>query len=260
MQEPTARPIIMAESSIKGLQGHTKRQTRRLVWPLPPANATAAAWIAASADKAAVGKWQFHAGEFPNRFNFDPLYRSPFGEPGDHLWVKEGWAALSRDEWPAPLEECDFEYRADAPHSLPGGWPHDEADSPDCPKWRSARYMPRIVSRFTLDVLSVGIQRLEAITVADALEEGVEALPKLMTQAHGDPVAAYGLWWNLIHKTPKAVKVGGEVVSYIAARFGGEASTATYRGKPLYTISNPFVWRVRFRVIDQKGNEDGPNY
>lgn len=163
----TARPIIFSAPMIAALLDGRKAQTRRLAWG------------------------RFHPaiddeGGYPPpwRWGFWPdVPREPFpGEagpvfglyghrrptvwqrvqPGDLLWAREAWALAdnSDTEWPV--------FRADG-DSLPDLHP---ARAPAT--WRSPIHMPRWASRLTLEVTDVRVQRLQEISEADAVAEGIQ--------------------------------------------------------------------------------------
>lgn len=89
--------------------------------------------------------------------------RCHFGQVGDWLWVKETWAESVPDaQWgdmngggePTPI------YRAD------NRW--------DGVTWRSPIFMPRYESRITLEIVSVRVERVQDISEADAIAEGID--------------------------------------------------------------------------------------
>lgn len=94
----------------------------------------------------------------------------PYGKPGDRLWVRETFAALSAGEYEPvkprygygqeirfaatdPLSDCDIGVRGYA--------------------WRPSIHMPRWASRILLEITDVRVERLQAITEAQAKAEGV---------------------------------------------------------------------------------------
>lgn len=81
--------------------------------------------------------------------------RPPF-EAGDRLWVREAYHLT---------QHGDTVYQADA-----RGLKSKEM-------WRMPRLMPRPLSRITLEVTGVRIQRVQDISEADAMAEGVDAPP-----------------------------------------------------------------------------------
>jgi hypothetical protein len=100
--------------------------------------------------------------------------RCPYGYPGDRLWVRETFAAGEpghpsgaglRVYLNLPREkQCDTKIV----------YASDEADVyyPPIP-WRPSIHMPRWASRITLEVVSVKVERLQDISVADAKAEGI---------------------------------------------------------------------------------------
>lgn len=94
-----------------------------------------------------------------NEFREDELLgRCPYGVAGDRLWVRETWRSWmgSHD---AGSPRC-IAYKADdVKIALP---------------WRPSIHMPRLLSRITLEVVSVRVERLQDITNMDALSEGCD--------------------------------------------------------------------------------------
>ncbi|WP_186083797.1 hypothetical protein [Burkholderia gladioli] len=103
------------------------------------------------------------AKEFAGRDNLDAILRRfpnqqgcPHGEPGDRLWVRETWGQYQ-------LAPEDIVYRAD--EDFPCGSPK---------RWRPSIHMPRWASRITLEITGVRVERLQDISEADAIAEGIE--------------------------------------------------------------------------------------
>lgn len=136
--------------------------------------------------------------------------RSPFGEPGDRLWVREAWCNLAL-EGHAPV----YAYRADGELTLPPGV-----------QWKPSIHMPRAASRLTLEVKSVRIERLQDITEQDALSEGVEANPYYMADGTVDDMMS------------------------IPARANFASLWDSIDGKKHPWTSNPWVWVVSFEVAN----------
>jgi hypothetical protein len=110
--------------------------------------------------------------------------RSPYGGPGDKLWVKETWAGEVGDE---------VEYRADNPDPTGG-------------RWKPSIFMPRKASRITLEITAVRLERLQEISEEDAIAEGVERNVDdgvtywgPLGKGHVDPRVAYRWIWEDIN-------------------------------------------------------------
>ncbi len=144
---------------------------------------------------------------------------SPYGEPGDRLWVRETFAT--------DVPGCDrgISYRAD--HVDPRG------DGPANPmRWRPSIFMRRAESRVLLDVLDVRVERLHAIDGADILAEGV------VDRGHDDPV---------LGRCPVSAFDGK---LYPDLRSLWAAGWDAINGDRASWSSNPWVWRVEFRRVE----------
>lgn len=117
----------------------------------------------------------------------DYSVRSPFGMPGDKLWVREAWCAFTRAVSGSGSDECeyvrspdpgrhghlDYFYRASFKRNH-GAWEGREDGQTlrlECP-WRPSIHMPRWASRTVLDVLDVRVERLQSMSEEDAHAEG----------------------------------------------------------------------------------------
>ncbi|MDN4590223.1 hypothetical protein DBA29_17165 [Xenophilus aerolatus] len=247
------RPILFSAPMVRALLAGTKTQTRRVV-KLPHQNR--------------LGQWEVLPWGGPNggrtrggetvpfqnvigHSRTGEILGCPYCQPGDRLWVRETFAleqSVECDQEPPhqdgrplrrrPLD--DFEcvhpawvqahYRATDPapdlcyEQGPAGGSEDDFGV----RWRPSIHMPRWASRILLEVTGVRVERLQDISEADALAEGVTPLPGAdMWTAGGAsdgplhaarPQWAYRRLWDQIN---------------------GAGSWA----------ANPWVWVVEFRRI-----------
>ena len=141
----TDRPILFSASMIRALLDGRKTQTRRVLKPQPIIN-EAGLW---RIDFGRRGFAQCH--EDYVRLSFEMRGVLPYA-PGDRLWVRETWHP---DPGPRPSYAADFT-------GDPAGF-----------GWRPSIHMPRSASRPTLTVTDVRVQRVQEISEADAIAEGV---------------------------------------------------------------------------------------
>lgn len=148
----TDRPILFSAPMVRALLDGTKTQTRRALKPLP--NRT----IFFDLGKAGLNQFQ-----------------SPRIAVGDRLYVREHWRAAADYDGHSPAKShkgkpvlpnfAMIAYEADTP--LPDG----------VGKHRQGMHLPRWASRITLTVTDVRVERLQDISEADAVAEGIEFCP-----------------------------------------------------------------------------------
>lgn len=171
--------------------------TRRIVKPQPPKEAVAPVlengwWM-----------WQRFNAE---RRHFDgktteKLWdrRCPYGVPGDRLWVKETFYETESAPFDDGKLSVDVLYRADG--DFDGDMHHAGC------KWQPSIHMPRWASRITLEVTSVRIERLQDISVEDAIAEGVPTVGVNFVDfskepdedGFSDPRASFETLWESLH-------------------------------------------------------------
>jgi hypothetical protein len=138
------RPILFSAPMVRTILSGLKSQTRRLVKPQP-------AWV--------------YGETVPVRTDdADPkgAIPCPYGQPGDRLWVRETHCpVVPRYGSSDPLAL----YRADL----------DPGQQYMCvERWTPAIHMPRRLSRITLEVTRVRVERLQDISASDCRAEGVD--------------------------------------------------------------------------------------
>ena len=172
----TERPILFSAPMVRALLAGTKTQTRRV------AKHPLAQNLSYIVD---IGKGWFGDEEG------EVQIRCPYGQPGDRLWVRETWAAPhSEDARPPRAIQCDQMRIHYAASEDRGGL-----------LWRHRIHMPRWASRITLEVTGVRVERLQDISEADAMAEGVHYSLLEKIQAGQDRWArhAYKKLWESIH-------------------------------------------------------------
>ena len=97
-------------------------------------------------------------------------YASPFGMPGDRLYVRETWQHANFPLGPYQDGTPVF-YRADYlddPHGADG----EKSPEGKYRQWSPAIHMPKAAARIWLEVTCVRLERLQDISEADAKAEG----------------------------------------------------------------------------------------
>lgn len=175
------RPILFSAPMVRALLAGTKTQTRRAI--KAPASVT-------SFQHFDGVRWDRMQGT-----QRGDTINCPYGQPGDQLWVRETF----RRDLDRLHSRKLIEYAADDQWRDAG-----QASAFDFPDigWRPSIHMPRSASRITLEVTGVRIERLQDISEADALAEGVNVHPdhhgKPRTSIYS-PVQAYRDLWEQIN-------------------------------------------------------------
>ncbi len=86
--------------------------------------------------------------------------KSPKGKIGDRLWVQETFCDVPLP-WVDENGWAKYIYRA------------TDGKKPQMLKWKPSIFMPRKASRLTLELTAVRVERLNDISEADAIAEGV---------------------------------------------------------------------------------------
>lgn len=205
------RPILFGAPMVRAILDGTKTQTRRVVKPQPehPHFKGMLATDDEGIELYLHDKTLYRA------------IRSQYGKPGDRLWVREnGWQRPERtpkmmregaDTWAPYYFDADYEFGAtrDNEFSEFKEWGF---------KRRPSIHMPRAFSRILLEIVSVRVERLQEISGADCVAEGISA------NAVPDYIFGYQ-----------------EAYRDLWERINGIGSWST----------NPFVWVVEFRRIEQ---------
>lgn len=160
----TDRPIIFSGPMVRALLDGTKTQTRRIIKPQPDPDGLA---------REIAGGW------------FDTSGRKyPLAEPGDRLYVRETHWRLGRwmnnglsetgcQKWTFKASHDPTAAMFQEPQVAFKGRARGEGTE----RWwkRPAIFMSRPISRLTLEVTGVKVERLQEISEEDARAEGMES-------------------------------------------------------------------------------------
>lgn len=231
------RPILFSAPMICAILDGRKSQTRRVV--------------------TRCGLWESTGGE-----GLRPMPEAcPYGKPGDRLWVKETWADVNYEGAPGIAYRADddvrdlmedrsfldrhggFNYEDLRFKFVEGGksgnhfavWSSDLIAGTSG-RWRSPLHMPRWVSRITLEVTGVRVERLQDISDQDAIAEGVDDSPGVL----GDDDIVIGQILNTF-PTIRLAPVARFVLLWDSIN-GENAGVTNWN-------ANPWVWVVEFKRV-----------
>jgi hypothetical protein len=208
----TDRPIIFSAPMIRALLDGRKTQTRRQVTQrntlFDGRDARWTNWLHESAFKWAdawVDPGPSPAGnpgpylklpviglacdpEYPQEETVHRIY--PRIQPGCRLWVREAHALVGTVDPGWLLYRADGYESECIRHGFTRPFPPETAV-----RWRPSIHMPRWASRLTLIVTDVRVQRLQDISEADAVAEGID----LPLKADQPPTMRFQSLWNSLH-------------------------------------------------------------
>lgn len=191
------KPILFSDPMVRAILDGTKMQTRRVAKPVKHPD---------------LGNLYEPGALVLEREPQHVIDRScPYGQPGDRLWVREAFAHVLDDKF-GPVPDS-IVYRADEGNS---DWPHG---------WRPSIHMPRLASRILLEITGVRVERLQEISEADAIAEGIIDGGKYWYGNPGKP----------------AHKIAGPVNAYrdLWESINGPGAWA----------ANPWVWVIEFKRV-----------
>lgn len=212
------KPIIFNTKMVRAILEGRKNQTRRVI------DNKIATRIETFDDNKDL---YIHHKECPNYCDYacggvwqtdlenDTVMGSPYGQPGDRLWVRETWSY-----------GCDdFETNRKKVHYKADGKDHKGH------KWKASIHMFKKYTRLWLEVIDVRVERLQDITVdgCDGEMFGGDFPSVVMPEFFNDDFSKYSieecfaLYWDSINE-----KRG----------YGWE--------------TNPWVWVVKFKLLEGK--------
>jgi hypothetical protein len=201
------RPILFSAPMVRALlEGH-KTQTRRII--KDPAPTQFPDWFAGA-------KWDPEFGmvvvDSTGTGRGTWSRECSYGLPGDLLWVREAWQSLVEHDHLSPSklpEGSDIQYPATY-----DGW---------VSKGRPSIHMCQWMSRITLEITGLRVERLQAITEEDAKAEGMDIVRRE---------------WS----------GGDSCADQMSARELFEILWEHINGKESWA-ANPWVWVVEFKRI-----------
>lgn len=212
------RPILFSGPMVRALLDGSKTQTRRVC--KPAANLSAVVEVPDPAERGQVYNGS-HFGDEDGEVQF----ACPYGGRGDRLWVRESFSGPHHREHSPPRDW----HSMDEIHC----WADGNPEAGDWTKPRPGMFMPRWASRITLEVVSVRVERLQAISEADAIAEGIEqrpcAVPNTRLWRNYDPSNG---WTPSVAIPQNSYRSLWEVIN------GADA-----------WAPNPWVWAVEFRRL-----------
>lgn len=170
MSEMSERPILFSGSMVTAILEGRKTMTRRVVKPQPELYQSYGTTCVRWKDRIAT----------PLVIAPDCMKRmSPYGIPGDRLWVRETWGRHEVGE------DTFIVYRADS-----------GSDGDGAP-WRPSIFMPRDACRIILEITGVRVERLQDITDEDIIAEG--AFDRQWTRVDNNVQKCWIELWNSIN-------------------------------------------------------------
>jgi hypothetical protein len=222
------RGILYSAPMVLAKLARTKTQTRRIVKPQPDP----------TVDYRYDVRFLICDDDEPHILSIGPC---PYGQPGDVLYGRE---TLLTDAY------NDVYYAAD------GAMVEGECDR-DLPVLRetgwertiSSLFMPWEFARIWDEIVEVRVERLQNITEADAIAEGIEVIPCVtMENGQRKEVDRYHDYGRYPSDHPKARLLHSPEESYrrLWERINGAGSWA----------ANPWVWVVVTKPIDKPSDEN----
>lgn len=214
MSEIKYHPILFKGEMVRAILDKRKSQTRRVITKL---NSTCGSGYP-------FGELDFDNAWIDPGLGNGQYLHAPFQDVvervrckwniGDRLWLRETFFY----EWPTEdppedMRDCRIVFRADEPNYIDSTMREEDNKMY---RWSPSIFMPRWVSRITLRITNIRVERVQDITWGEAIAEGITFDEKWQI-----PKNVFSYLWNSINKKP--------------------ATT---------WAANPWVWVIEFEVVE----------
>ena len=231
----TELPILFQGELIRANREGRKTQTRRCTRELNRIPTTAKLY---GIGELYEDKSDYGAGFILDKHDSFIIKKSPYGKPGDLLWVRETWRKVEQTiSIPTPSNSLD--------HPLTGSYIDYKANwskgITSHPKnkgvWKPSIHMLKTASRIWLMVEEIGVERVHDISKEDAIAEGVRYIQSENIFNKG--------YFNYLRQDLDEPNFNSPISSFnsLWVLINGEASFE----------ANPWVWVVKYRVISKNG-------
>lgn len=239
----TEKPILFSTPMVQAILDGRKTQTRRTKG-LKEVNFAPELWN--------YNGFNEHQGlhVFQDPVGTLVFVKSPYGKPGDLLWVRETFLKLDPDH----MITSNYAYKANG-DSNTEELRKDYIKQGRNYKWKPSIHMPKEAARIWLRVQDVRVERLQDISELEAISEGIELV--------GDP--EFPAYKNYMHGEPDHYKRNHFLpecdYSFNHGKESQSGSVASFCtlwlsiNGPESWQANPWVWVVVYEVVSTTGKE-----
>lgn len=228
------RGMIFNSEMVLAILDGRKTQTRRIMTVQPESSEFGLRYIAESSLAKEVGMYFWSQSDACGMKARSKPFACPYGKPGDRIWVRETWSSDFANYYPNDRVwyAADNNRRLDI-EVVDGvrGIYSPESDVHVPFRWRPSIHMPRWASRILLEITSVRVERLNAISEEDADAEGIDMEALYDSQDCYDCIADHNM-------TGRPTVTGA--FKYLWESIYGEEGWK----------SNPWVWVIKFKRVE----------
>ena len=231
------QPILFSGPMVRAIIEDRKSQTRRVMKKQP---ASVEWWLNGQPSDRVSGIPVMRDDRGHGWSSCGP-FKCPYGHPGDRLWVRETFRLFDSSVECACYDDCKC--------SKHHGKPLFKADCDDDGPWKPSIHMPRSISRITLEVTDVRVERLNSITEEDAKAEGILPNQRAPLDSTSRICTNCG---RHIHQHIGSVDVcpqsHGDTFTNWTTKGGFKILWESINGPGSWDL-NPWVWAITFKRI-----------
>lgn len=172
--------------------------------------------------------------------------KCPYGVVGDRLWVRETWQSFFSEEVTQNHQQGPRSFSGVPAETAKGHYMffyyRADGEAPDDPKygkavWRPSIFMPRWVSRITLEVTDIKVERLQDITEEDAIAEGIHLCAGIDEEGY-----THGYHWGPVSDAELLFNSAADAYRKLWDSINGQKPGKTWN-------DNPWVWVIEFKEV-----------
>lgn len=177
-----------------------------------------------------------------NNATIERHIKSPYGTPGDLLWVRESWAARDIE---TSTGKVKIEYKA-TPDAFRRIIPVNSIQLTKESKWKPSIHIPKDVARTWLRMTELRVERLNDIKEESALKEGIAQYTK-----DGGRVWKYGI--PDLDGLPGNCDIGWEWKEWKLSAKSAYMELWDQINGVHSRLRNPWLWVIEYEVISTDG-------